>query len=94
VAKKKDKTCEVCFPADKSDETKMNLEEFVDDFSKKFSKGVAKKAVELKLRQRGYYTQPKRVMQAERYIDLFFDEKKINLEELATVWIGRKKGED
>ncbi len=79
-------TCEVCFPADKSEKTKMNLEEFVHDFSKKFSKGVAKKAVELKLRQRGYYTQTQRVMQAERYIDLFFDEKQINLEELATVY--------
>ncbi len=79
-------TCEVCFPADKSEETKMNLEELVDDFGRKFSKGICKRAVELKLRQRGYYAQPARVMQAERYLELFFDEKKINLEELAKVF--------
>jgi len=79
-------SCEICFPADKSAETKMNLEQFVEDFSFKFNKGVAKKAVELKLRQRGYYAQSKRVAQAERYIELFFDEKKINLEELAMAY--------
>jgi hypothetical protein len=64
-------TCEVCFPVDPTVETMKNLEEFVEDFSRKFTKGIAKKAVELKLRQRGYYTQTKRVMQAERYIDQF-----------------------
>jgi hypothetical protein len=79
-------TCEVCFPVDPTVETMKNLEEFVEDFSRKFTKGIAKKAVELKLRQRGYYTQTKRVMQAERYIDQFFDEKKINLGELAKVF--------
>ena len=81
--KEDDKSCEICFPADKSEETRMNLDQFVEDFSGKFTKGVAKRAVEAKLRQRGYYAQPKRVMQAEKYIDMFFDEKKINLEELA-----------
>ena len=81
-----EKTCEVCFPADKTEATKMNLEQLVDDFTHKFSKGVAKKAIELKLRQRGYYTQTRHVMQAERYLDLYLDEKKINLEELATVF--------
>jgi hypothetical protein len=80
------KSCEICFPAEKSDETMKNLDEFVEDFSRKFSNGTAKKAVELKLRQRGYYTQTKRVMQAEKYIEQFFDEKKINLEELAKVF--------
>ena len=84
--KEPDKSCEICFPAEKSAETRMNLEQFVDDFSRKFSKNVAKKAVELKLRQRGYYVQTKRVMQAEKYIEMFFDEKKINLEELAKVY--------
>lgn len=79
-------TCEICFPADATEETKMNLQEFVEDFSRKFSNGTAKKAVELKLRQRGYYTQTKRVLQAEKYIAQFFDEKKINLEELAKVF--------
>jgi len=81
-----DNTCEICFPVDKSEETKMNLEQLVDDFGRKFTKGICKRAVELKLRQRGYYAQPARVMQAERYLDLFFDEKKINLEELAKVF--------
>jgi len=37
----------------------------------------------LKLLRQGINTQPKRVAQAEKYIEMFFDEKKINLEELA-----------
>ena len=54
--------------------------------SKKFGKGIAKRAVELKLLRQGFYTQPKRVMQAEKYIEQFFAAKKINLEELAELY--------
>ena len=78
-----DKLCQVCNPAEKTEETKMNLEHFVNDFSKRFGKGICKRAIELKLLRQGINTQPKRVMQAEKYIEQFFDVKHVNLEELA-----------
>ena len=53
------------------------------DFGKKFSKSICKKAVELKLKSQGINTQTRNVARAERYIELYFDEKKINLDELA-----------
>lgn len=77
------KECHVCNPPAKTKETKENLEQFVNDYSKKFGKGIAKRAVELKLLRQGINTQPKRVAQAEKYINQFLSEKKINLEELA-----------
>ena len=77
------KICQICDPSNNTDEAKKNLDDFVNDFSKKFTKGVAKRAVELRLLRHGIQTQPKRVMQAERYIDIFFDAKKIPLDELA-----------
>ncbi|MBT6646746.1 MAG: hypothetical protein HOB51_04420 [Thaumarchaeota archaeon] len=78
--------CQKCYPSKKTEETKINLEKFRDDFSKKFGKGIAKRAIELKLLRQGFYTQPKRVMQAEKYIEQFFAAKKINLEELAELY--------
>ena len=78
-----DKLCQVCNPAEKTEETKINLEHFVTDFSKRFGKGICKRAIELKLLRQGINTQPKRVMQAEKYIEQYFDAKHINLEELA-----------
>lgn len=78
-----DKLCQVCNPSEKTEETKMNLEHFVKDFSKRFGKGICKRAIELKLLRQGINTQPKRVMQAEKYIEQYFDAKHINLEELA-----------
>ena len=77
------KICQICKPADKSEETKKNLDDFVNDFSKKFGKGIAKRAVELRLLRHGIQTQPKRVLQADKYIDQYFDAKNINLQELA-----------
>ncbi len=77
------KECQVCNPAEKTEETHANLEQFVSDFSKKFGKGICKRAIELKLLRQGKNTFPKRVAQAEMYIERFFDEKKINLDELA-----------
>jgi len=78
-----DDLCQVCNPTSKSEETKGNLDDFVNDFSKKFGKGIAKRAIELKLLRRGINTQPKRVQQAEIYIEQFFLKKKMNLQELA-----------
>jgi ABC-type dipeptide/oligopeptide/nickel transport system ATPase component len=73
--------CQTCEKVIES--TKINIEEFVNDYSKKFTKGIAKRAVELKLLQQGIQTQPKRVLQAGKYIDQFLGMKKINLMELA-----------
>jgi len=77
------KECQKCNPSEKTEETKVNLKLFAENMTKRFGKGVAKRAVELKLFRQGYYTQPKRVMQCEKFIEQFFDKKKINLEELA-----------
>jgi len=78
--------CQKCSPAKQTVETKSNLEGFVNDFSKKFGKGVAKRAVELKLLQSGINTQPKRVLQAQKYIDQFLGKKEINIEELSLAY--------
>jgi ABC-type oligopeptide transport system ATPase subunit len=80
------KVCQKCHPSEKTQETKINLENFRNDFSKKFGKGIAKRAIELKLLRHGWYTQPKRVQQAEKYIEQFFAARKINLEELAELY--------
>jgi hypothetical protein len=76
-----DNDCQVCSPVIES--TKENIDEFVNDYSRKFGKGVAKRAVELKLLQHGITTQPKRVLQAGEFINQFLAQKKINLFELA-----------
>ena len=78
--------CQKCHPSEKTIEAKVNLENFRDDISKKFGKGIAKRAIELKLLRQGFYTQPKRVMQAEKYIEQFFAARKINLQELAELY--------
>jgi ATPase subunit of ABC transporter with duplicated ATPase domains len=78
--------CQKCHPSEKTIEAKVNLETFRDDFSKKFGKGIAKRAIELKLLRQGFYTQPKRVMQAEKYMEQFFAARKINLEALAELY--------
>jgi ABC-type dipeptide/oligopeptide/nickel transport system ATPase component len=77
------KECSTCKPAIQSAETKFNLDLFMIDYCKKFTKGIAKRAVELKLLQEGINTQPKRVLQAREYIEQYLREKKINLQELA-----------
>ena len=76
-----DKDCQICEKV--TEETKVNIEEFVNDYTKKFSKGNAKKAVELILLKHGIATQPKRVLQAQKYIERYLALKKINLNELA-----------
>jgi len=78
--------CQKCHPSEKTIETKVNLENFRNDFSKKFGRGIAKRAIELKLLRHGFYTQPKRVIQAEKYIEQFFVSRKINLQELAELY--------
>ena len=76
-----DQDCQICNPV--FEETKENIDDFVTDYSKKFTKGIAKRAVELTLLQHGITTQPKRVLQAQAYIGRFIGQKKINLFELA-----------
>ena len=66
--------------------SKINLDQFKTDIDKKFTKGIVKRAVELRLLRNGYYTQPKRVQQCEKYIARFFENKEINLEELAEAY--------
>ena len=75
--------CQTCTPEKQNTNSKLNLEDFVNDFSKKFGKGIAKRAIELKLERMGIDVLPKRVGQASIYIEQFFAKKGINLEELA-----------
>jgi len=81
-----DELCQVCKPAEKTIASKINLDQFKTDIDRKFTKGIVKRAVELRLLRNGYYTQPKRVQQCEKYIGRFFESKVINLEELAEAY--------
>ena len=80
------KLCQVCKPEEPSIKSKVNLDQFKTDIDKKFTKGIAKRAIELRLLRNGFYTQPKRVQQCEKYISRFFEHKEINLEELAEAY--------
>ncbi len=73
--------CQTCEKVVES--TKVNIEEFANDYKKKFGVNNAKRAVELKLISQGIITMPKRVQQAQKFIEQFLSVKKINLEELA-----------
>ena len=77
-----DKLCQCCNPTEKTKETKINLEQFTVDITRKFTKGIVKRAIQNKLLRQGIDTQPKRIQQCEKYIDRFFDVKNINLTEL------------
>ena len=76
-------TCQTCYPAAVTEENTKNLNDFMADYTKKFGKSTAKKAVELKLLQQGINTQLKRVQQAQKYIERYLARKEINLMELA-----------
>ena len=78
-----DPICETCSPAKSTEETKINLEDFKEDISKKFGPSICKRAVENKLVQMGVTPLPKKVLQAQKYINQFLDKKQINLEDLA-----------
>jgi len=78
-----DKICQVCNPAKETEETKIELENFTFDISKKFTKGNVKRAVQNILQRQGVNTERKQVAQAEQYIGRYLSERKINLNELA-----------
>ena len=81
-----DEKCQICEPSEKTEQTKINLKQFADDISKKFGKGIVKRSIELRLLRHGFYVQPKRVQQCEKYLEQFFAAKSINLEELAKLY--------
>jgi len=81
-----DELCHICNPAIESASTKINLEQFRDDFSKKFTKGIAKRAVELILSEMGLHTQPRNVQHAKKYVQQFLKKKQINIDELAEAY--------
>ena len=78
-----DDLCPICKNGKSYEDKKINLEEFVADITKKFGKGVAKRAIELKLMQMGIETQPKRVLQAQKYLSLAFTKKTVDIKDLA-----------
>ena len=80
-----DPICSIC--AIKDDKIEYaNLEDFTNDFSKKFTIGNAKAAVKIKLFQNGINGYPKRVKQAMKYIDQFLEQNNFNLEDLALAY--------
>jgi uncharacterized protein YaaQ len=82
-----DPICHVCEPIHKSVESKTNLSEFMEDFTKKFGgEANAKAAVKIKLIQNGINCYSPRITQAVRYIERFLAKKLINLEELAVAF--------
>jgi len=79
----KDDKCATCTPVIESIHTMKNLDQFVIDFNKKFTKGNAKRAVELKLMQMGKIVQPIRVAQAGKYIEQYLIKREFELSDLA-----------
>jgi nicotinamide riboside kinase len=80
-----DPICSTCAAID--DKVEFNsLEEFVNDFSKKFTIGNAKAAVKIKLFQNGINGYSKRVKQAMKYIDQCLEQNNFNLEDLALAY--------
>lgn len=80
-----DPICSTCANTDDKIEF-GNLEDFVNDFSKKFTIGNAKAAVKIKLFQNGINGYPKRVKQAMKYIDQCLEQNNFNLEDLALAY--------
>jgi hypothetical protein len=81
-----DPICSICSKADHTIKTDISLEDFVNDFSKKFTIGNAKAAVKIKLFQNGINAYPKRVKQAMQYIDKCLEKYNFNLEDLALAY--------
>lgn len=66
-----------------STETDFNLDIFIRDYCKKFTKGNAKAAIKIKLFQAGINAYPKRVLQAMKYIDQCLPNNQNSLKEIA-----------
>jgi hypothetical protein len=76
--------CNVCTPTKNTKELATNLDQFVNDFTKKFGgERNAKSAIRIKLIQHGMNCYSPRVVQAVKYLDRYLKEKLISLEELA-----------
>ena len=81
-----DKICNTCEPMQQSDpDAKVNFDEFITDFESKFGgKANAKAIVKLQLMKQGINAYSKRVVQGCKYIDLYLENRLINLEQLAS----------
>jgi hypothetical protein len=80
-----DPICSICANTEEKMEY-SNLDNFVTDFSKKFTLGNAKAAVKIKLFQNGINGYSKRVKQAMKYIDQTLEQNNFNLEDLALAY--------
>ncbi len=88
-----DPVCAICSTSDlknvnvKEHETpNLDMTEFKNDFSKKFSVGNARTAVKVKLFQNGINVFSPRVIQGMKYLDRLILTKTFNLEDLATAF--------
>ncbi|MHA7733954.1 hypothetical protein [Nitrosopumilus sp. S6] len=83
-----DPVCSICSTSHLKTESKPNIEmeDFVKDFSTKFTIGNAKTAVKIKLFQNGINVFSPRIIQAMKYLDRLIAEKTFNLEDLALAY--------
>lgn len=81
-----DPICSICSNSDHSIQDSVKLEDFLEDFSRKFTIGNAKTAVKIKLFQNGINAYPKRVKQAMQYIDQYLQKTLFSLEDLALAY--------
>lgn len=78
-----DPICQTCDNPKSSQETMMNLEEFMKDFCTKFGdKHNAKQIVKIKLLQTGVNCYPSKIVQGMKYLDKYLAQRLIALDDL------------
>ncbi len=82
-----DPFCQICDDPKLSEETKSNLENFLEDFTKKFgTEQNAKAIIKIMMMQNGVNCYPKRVVQGIRYVEKFLEKKLVPLDALAVTF--------
>jgi len=79
-----DEVCSVCLGAQPMPlKDGINVDDFAKQLDSKFGKQIGRNAVRIKLFQNGINVYPKRVKQAMKFIDLYMENKVVNMQQLA-----------
>lgn len=78
-----DSICAICTESDKSVESQVSMDEFKNDYTKKFTPAHAKRAVQIKLFINGVNAMQRRTQQAMKYLDEFLSTNVCTLEDVA-----------
>ena len=79
-----DKLCSVCVGSQTLLlKDGLNVDDFAKQLDSKFGKQIGRNALRIKLFQNGINVYPKRVKQAMRFIDLYMENKIVNMQSLA-----------